>query len=44
MAETELGNYDQAVESFSQAIELGSETNKRNAEAWIEYVSDRKGG
>jgi tetratricopeptide (TPR) repeat protein len=43
MAETELGNYDQAVESFSQAIELGSETNKRNAEAWIEYVSDRKG-
>jgi tetratricopeptide (TPR) repeat protein len=44
MAETELGNYDQAVESFSQAIELGSETNKRNAEAWIEYVSDRTGG
>lgn len=43
MAETELGDYDQAIESFSQAIEIGSEKNKRNAQAWIDYVSDRTG-
>jgi len=43
MAETELGYYDQAIESFTQAMEIGTETNKKNAEAWIEYVGDRKG-
>ena len=43
MAETELGYYDQAIESFTQAMEIGTETNKKNAEAWIEYVGDRRG-
>ena len=43
MAQTELGNYAQAISSFTQAMEIGTETNKRNAEAWIDYVSDRKG-
>ena len=40
MAETELGNYDEAIESFTQAMEIGTETNKKNAEAWIDYVAD----
>ena len=43
MAETELGYYDQAIESFTQAMEIGTETNKKNAEAWIEYVGERRG-
>ena len=43
MAETELGYYDQAIESFTQAMEIGTETNKKNAEAWIDYVADRRG-
>ena len=43
MAETELGNYDDAIESFTQAMEIGTETNKKNAEAWIDYVADRGG-
>ena len=43
MAQTELGNYAQAILSFTQAMEIGTETNKKNAEAWIDYVSDRKG-
>ena len=43
MAETELGNYDEAIESFTQAMEIGTETNKKNAEAWIDYVADRRG-
>ena len=43
MAETELGNYDEAIESFSQAMEIGTETNKKNAEAWFDYVADRGG-
>ena len=43
MAQTELGNYEQAISSFTEAMEIGTETNKRNAEAWIDYVSDRKG-
>ena len=43
MAETELGKYDEAIESFTQAMEIGTETNKKNAEAWIDYVADRRG-
>tara|TARA_Y100000748_G_scaffold303072_1_gene307111 strand:- start:427 stop:1692 length:1266 start_codon:yes stop_codon:yes gene_type:complete len=43
MAETELGNYEEAIESFTQAMEVGTETNKKNAEAWIDYVADRRG-
>ena len=43
MAQTELEEYDQAINSFEKSIELGTDGNKRNAEAWIEYVSDRKG-
>ena len=43
MAQTELGNYEQAISSFTEAMEIGTETNKRNAEAWIDYVSDRSG-
>ena len=40
MAETELGNYDEAIESFTQAMEIGTETNKKNAEAWIDFIDD----
>ena len=29
--------------SFEKAVELGTDGNKRNAEAWIQYVTDRKG-
>lgn len=43
MAHTELEEYEQAIESFTEAIEVGTESNKRNAESWIEYVSDRRG-
>ncbi|GIS40396.1 MAG: hypothetical protein Ct9H90mP13_02420 [Pseudomonadota bacterium] len=43
MAETELGNYDEAIESFTQAMEIGTETNKKNAEAWIDYVATKGG-
>ena len=43
MAQTELEEYDQAINSFEKAVELGTDGNKRNAEAWIEYVTDRKG-
>ena len=43
MAHTELGEFDEAIDSFTQAIEVGTDGNKRNAEAWIEYVSDRQG-
>ena len=43
MAHTELEEYDQAIKSFTEAIEVGTESNKRNAESWIEYVSDRRG-
>ena len=43
MAHTELEEYDQAIESFTEAIEVGTESNQRNAESWIEYVSDRRG-
>jgi hypothetical protein len=43
MAQTELEEYDQAINSFEKAVELGTAGNKRNAEAWIEYVTDRKG-
>jgi tetratricopeptide (TPR) repeat protein len=43
MAHTELGEFDEAIDSFTQAIEVGTDGNKRNAEAWIEYVSDRRG-
>ena len=43
MAQTELEEYDQAISSFEKAVELGTDGNKRNAEAWIEYVTDRKG-
>ena len=43
MAQTELEEYDQAIKSFEKAVELGTDGNKRNAEAWIEYVTDRKG-
>ena len=43
MALTELEEYDQAISSFEKAVELGTDGNKRNAEAWIEYVTDRKG-
>ena len=41
MAHTELNEYQEAVESFTKAVELGTDTNKRNAEAWLDYVSDR---
>ena len=41
MAHTELNEYQEAVESFAKAVELGTDTNKRNAEAWLDYVSDR---
>ena len=43
MAQTELEEYIQAINSFEKAVELGTDGNKRNAEAWIEYVTDRKG-
>ena len=43
MAQTELEEYVQALNSFEKAVELGTDGNKRNAEAWIEYVTDRKG-
>lgn len=43
MAQTELEEYDQAINSFEKAVELGTDGNKRNAEAWIEYVTDRRG-
>ena len=43
MAQTELEEYDQAISSFQKAVELGTDGNKRNAEAWIEDVNDRKG-
>ena len=43
MAHTELGEFDEAIDAFTQAIEVGTDGNKRNAEAWIEYVSDRRG-
>ena len=43
MAQTELKEYDQAINSFEKAAELGTDGNKRNAEAWIEYVTDRQG-
>ena len=43
MAQAELEEYDQAINSFEKAVELGTDGNKRNAEAWIEYVTDRKG-
>ena len=35
--------FNEAIDSFTQAIEVGTDGNKRNAEAWIEYVSDRRG-
>jgi len=43
MAHAELGEYEEAIDSFAQAIEVGTDGNKKNAEAWIEYVSDRRG-
>lgn len=43
MAHTELKEYQEAVGSFTKAIEFGTDTNKRNAEAWLDYVSDREG-
>ena len=43
MAHAELGEFDEAIDSFTQAIEVGTDGNKKNAEAWIEYVSDRRG-
>ena len=43
MAQSELGEYEEAIDSFAQAIEVGTDGNKKNAEAWIEYVSDRRG-
>ncbi len=43
MAHTELEEYEEAIESFTEAIQVGTESNKRNAESWIEYVSDRRG-
>ena len=43
MAHSELGEFEEAIDSFTQAIEVGTDGNKKNAEAWIEYVSDRRG-
>jgi hypothetical protein len=43
MAYTELEEYEQAIDSFKKVLEVGAERNKKNAEAWIEYVSDRLG-
>ena len=43
MAHTELAEYEEAIDAFTEAIEVGTDSNKRNAEAWIEYVSDRRG-
>ena len=43
MAYTELEKYEQAIDSFKKVLEVGVERNKKNAEAWIEYVSDRLG-
>ena len=43
MAYTELEEYEQAIDSFEKVLEVGAERNKKNAEAWIEYVSDRQG-
>ncbi|MBT5216111.1 MAG: hypothetical protein HN733_04325 [Gammaproteobacteria bacterium] len=43
MAHTELEEYQEAIKSFTKAVEFGTETNKRNADAWLDYVSDREG-
>jgi len=43
MAYTELEEYQQAIDSFKKVLEVGAERNKKNAEAWIKYVSDRLG-
>ena len=43
MAHTELKEYQEAIESFAKAVEVGSDTNKKNAEAWLDYVADRAG-
>ena len=43
ISSSELGEFNEAIDSFTQAIEVGTDGNKRNAEAWIEYVSDRRG-
>jgi tetratricopeptide (TPR) repeat protein len=41
MAHAELGQYDRALESFTAARDF-EDSARRNADAWIEYVRDRR--
>jgi len=41
MAHAELGDYDDALAAFNQARDF-EDSARRNADAWIEYVQDRR--
>jgi len=41
MAQAELGRYDLALDAFQRARDF-DDTARRNADAWIEYVRDRR--
>jgi tetratricopeptide (TPR) repeat protein len=41
MAEAELGEFEQALRTFDEAREY-EDSARRNADAWIEYVRDRR--